>query len=146
MLEELQPNLWEKELERVVDYGHSFSPTLEMRALPTLLHGEAVSIDMALTTVLAEGRGLISSRHRERIINVMRRLRLPFWHPLCEPGLLEEALNDTIRHRDGLQRLPLPVGIGGAHFVNDLTVAELSRGAEILFELGRPKNVEVGHA
>ena len=39
MLEELQPNLWEKKLERLVDYGHSFSPTLEMRALPALLHG-----------------------------------------------------------------------------------------------------------
>src|SRR5882757_5349685 len=46
MLEELQPNLWEDELERVVDYGHTFSPTIEMEALPELLHGEAVSIDM----------------------------------------------------------------------------------------------------
>jgi 3-dehydroquinate synthetase len=137
MLEELQPNLWEKKLERVVDYGHSFSPTLEMRALPALLHGEAVGIDMALTTVLAQGRGLVSNRDRERIFDLMRRLRLPIWHPLLEPGLLREALHDTARHRDGAQRTPLPVGIGGACFVNDLTVAELTRAAETLFELGR---------
>ncbi|MGH3697360.1 MAG: sedoheptulose 7-phosphate cyclase [Pseudonocardiaceae bacterium] len=137
MLEELQPNLWEKQLERVVDYGHSFSPTLEMRALPALLHGEAVSVDMALTTVLAQRRGLVSRQDRERIFNVMRRLRLPVWHPLCEPGLLGEALHDTVRHRDGLQRMPLPVGIGGVCFVNDLTVTELSRAAEILCELDR---------
>ena len=32
MLEELQPNLWESCLERCVDYGHTFSPTLEMEA------------------------------------------------------------------------------------------------------------------
>ncbi|MGH3570027.1 MAG: 3-dehydroquinate synthase family protein, partial [Pseudonocardia sp.] len=135
MLEELQPNLWESKLERVVDYGHSFSPTLEMRALPALLHGEAVNVDMALTTVLAEGRGLVTTHDRERIFTVMRRLRLPIWHPLCEPGLLQEALRDTVRHRDGLQRMPLPVGIGGACFVNDLTDVELSRAAETLFEL-----------
>ncbi|MGH3801003.1 MAG: sedoheptulose 7-phosphate cyclase, partial [Pseudonocardiaceae bacterium] len=139
MLEELQPNLWENKLERVVDYGHSFSPTLEMRALPALLHGEAVCVDMALTTVLAEERGLVTSRDRERILDVMRRLRLPIWHPLCEPGLLAEALHDTIRHRDGLQRMPLPAGIGAACFVNDLTVAELSRATETLFGLGRSK-------
>jgi len=146
MLEELQPNLWEKKLERVVDYGHSFSPTLEMRALPALLHGEAVSIDMALTTVLAHGRGLVSSLDRERVIDVMRRLRLPIWHPLLEPGLLREALHDTIRHRDGSQRMPLPVGIGGACFVNDLTVVELSRAATTLFELDRSTNLELGCA
>jgi len=146
MLEELQPNLWEKELERVVDYGHSFSPTLEMRALPTLLHGEAVCIDMALTTVLAERRGLVSSRSRERILDVMRRLRLPICHPLCQPELLKDALHDTVRHRDGLQRIPLPVGIGAARFVNDITLAELSRAAETLVELERSKKLEVGHA
>lgn len=32
MLEELAPNLWETILERSVDFGHSFSPLLEMRA------------------------------------------------------------------------------------------------------------------
>jgi 3-dehydroquinate synthase len=137
--------LWENKLERVVDYGHSFSPTLEMRALPALLHGEAVCVDMALTTVLAEGRGLVSSRDRERILDVMRRLRLPVWHPLCEPGLLGEALHDTVRHRDGLQRMPLPLGVGGACFVNDLTVVELTRAVETLSELGSV-NLELGHA
>jgi 3-dehydroquinate synthase len=145
MLEELQPNLWESKLERVVDYGHSFSPVLEMRALPALLHGEAVSIDMALTTVLAEGRGLVSSRDRERILDLMRRLHLPSWHPLLESGLLGEALRDTVRHRDGLQRMPLPVGIGGACFVNDLTEVELSRAAETLSELAARES-ELGRA
>ena len=53
MLEELEPNLWEHVLCRLVDYGHTFSPELEMAALThgdELLHGEAVNIDMALTT------------------------------------------------------------------------------------------------
>ncbi|MGA5606110.1 sedoheptulose 7-phosphate cyclase [Streptomyces griseoincarnatus] len=136
MLEELQPNLWEKVLERVVDYGHTFSPTIEMHALPELLHGEAVAVDMALTTVLAERRGLVSSYQRDRVLDVMARLGLPVWHPLCTPEVLGDALRDTVRHRDGKQRLPLPVGIGSALFVNDVTEGELAAAAESLAALG----------
>lgn len=136
MLAELQPNLWEHGLERIVDYGHTFSPTVEMRALPELLHGEAVCVDMALTTVLAWRRGLIGTGQRNRVLALMRRLRLPVWHPLCEPGVLGDALDDTVRHRDGRQRLPLPVGIGDAVFVNDVTRRELADAAAVLRERG----------
>lgn len=132
MLAELQPNLWEKTLERVVDYGHTFSPSLEMVALPALLHGEAVCIDMALTTVLAEKRGLVSELDRHRILELMHRLKLPTWHPLMTADLLQKALADTVRHRDGQQRLPLPVGIGNACFVNDVTRDEIAAAAGAL--------------
>ncbi|WP_371656846.1 sedoheptulose 7-phosphate cyclase [Streptomyces sp. NBC_00224] len=145
MLEELQGNLWESELERVVDYGHSFSPTLEMRALPELLHGEAVCLDMALTTLIAERRGLVRPVERRRILDVMRGLGLPVWHRLCEPGVLGEALADTVRHRDGSQRLPLPVGIGDAVFVDDVTPGELARSARRL-ETYDAADGEAGHA
>ncbi|WP_441249287.1 sedoheptulose 7-phosphate cyclase [Kitasatospora sp. McL0602] len=135
MLQELQPNLWEHRLERSMDYGHSFSPTVEMRALPELLHGEAVCVDMALTTVLAQRRGLVEPGERDRILALMRRLGLPVWHPLMEPETLGEALTDTVRHRDGRQRLPLPVGIGGGCFADDLTASELAASADELREL-----------
>jgi 3-dehydroquinate synthase len=108
-----------------VDYGHTFSPAVEMHALPALLHGEAVSVDMALTTVLACRRGLLEVSERNRVFNVMHRLELPTWDPLLEPGMLAKALQDTIRHRDGQQRLPLSDGIGNVTFVNDVTLAEL---------------------
>ncbi|MDI6098924.1 sedoheptulose 7-phosphate cyclase [Actinoplanes sp. NEAU-A12] len=129
MLEELGPNLWEGRLERCVDYGHTFSPTVEMRALPSLLHGEAVCVDMALTTVMAYRRGLLDETQRDRILRLMAELELPTWHPLLNPAVLECALRDTVRHRDDQQRLPLPVGIGGVTFVNDVTVDELAAAA-----------------
>ncbi|MDH6135580.1 3-dehydroquinate synthetase [Kitasatospora sp. MAA4] len=138
MLQELQPNLWEKELERAMDYGHSFSPTLEMRALPELLHGEAVCVDMALTTVLARRRGLLDAAQCARILSLMRRLGLPIHHRLLEPGLLSDALADTVRHRDGRQRLPLPVGIGSGCFVDDLTAHELALASADLKEIADP--------
>jgi 2-epi-5-epi-valiolone synthase len=134
MLEELEMNLWEHKLERVVDYGHSFSPTIEMLALPELLHGEAVNLDMALSTLLSVQRGLIRPAEQQRIFAVMRELGLPVYHRLCEPSVLETALADTVRHRDGLQRLPLAMGIGSACFVNDLQPSELYQAAATLRE------------
>jgi 3-dehydroquinate synthetase len=141
MLEELQPNLWEAELERCVDYGHTFSPTVEMSALPALLHGEAVCIDMALTTVLACRRGLLTAEQRDRVFAVMRALELPSWNPLLASDVLARALEDTVRHRDGLQRLPLPVGIGAVVFVNDVTEAELAAAVATQRELGDARAV-----
>ncbi|MDO0915098.1 hypothetical protein QQM39_31045 [Streptomyces sp. DT2A-34] len=133
MLEELQPNLWESALERCVDYGHTFSPTLEMHALPELLHGEAVVIDMALTTALATLRGDVAEAQARRIYDVIRALGLPLWNDvLDDPALLDDALLDTVRHRDGQQRLPLPIGIGRHHFVNDVTPAELRDATRLL--------------
>jgi 3-dehydroquinate synthase len=129
MLEELQPNLWEEQLERLVDFGHTFSPALEMRALPSLLHGEAVTIDMALSTALSASRRLISEADAERVLATMRALRLPTSHELCGPEFLWKALQETVDHRDGLQRMPLPVGIGDATFVNDLSRAEVASAA-----------------
>ena len=135
MLEELEPNLWEHKLERLVDFGHSFSPTLEMVAMPELLHGEAVNVDMALSVLLSVQRGAMSVEQQDRVFGLMRRLNLPLFHPRCEPTLLERALSETVRHRDGRQRLPLGVGIGSACFVNDLQPAEISSAADSLKKL-----------
>jgi 3-dehydroquinate synthase len=135
MLEELQPNLWETQLERLPDYGHTFSPTIEMRALPSLLHGEAVNTDMALTTILAWRRGMMERRDRDRVLRVMSALGLPCWHPVMTPELLADALADTVRHRDGHQRIPLPIGIGSAQFVNDLSAEEIAVAAKDLAEM-----------
>lgn len=148
MLEELELNLWEHKLERVVDYGHSFSPTIEMMALPELLHGEAVNIDMALSTLLSTQRGLISIEERDRIFALMRKLRLPVYHRLSRPTVLVNALADTVSHRDGLQRLPLAIGIGSACFVNDLQPSELFTAAATLQELDGDTSpmLEAAHA
>lgn len=135
MLEELQPNLWEEQLERLVDFGHTFSPTLEMRALPSLLHGEAVTIDMALSTALSLVRGLITEVEANRILATMRTLRLPTDHELCSPELMWQAVEEAVDHRDGLQRIPLPVSIGAVTFVNDVQQAEMSDAAAVLADL-----------
>ncbi|MFI9175639.1 sedoheptulose 7-phosphate cyclase [Streptomyces lincolnensis] len=127
MLDELEPNLWEQVLERSVDYGHTFSPSLELRADPPLLHGEAVAVDMAICVALAHHRGLLSAEDADRALRLMHTAGLPLTHPVFTTDLLEEALRDAVKHRDGLQRMPLTDGIGRVRFVNDLTRDELDR-------------------
>ena len=62
----------------------------------------------------------------------LRTLRLPTWHRLCQPQLLWDALQEVVAHRDGLQRMPLPVGIGVATFFNDLQRSEIDEAVELL--------------
>jgi 2-epi-5-epi-valiolone synthase len=135
MLEELEPNLWEQQLYRLMDFGHSFSPKLEMSAIPKLLHGEAVAVDMAFSTVLAAERNLISTTDRDRILRLTRLLKLPTTHKLFTPSLLFDSMHEIIKHRDGLQRLPLPIGIGQADFFNDLTEQEIEAASDTLQKL-----------
>ncbi|MGW0336287.1 sedoheptulose 7-phosphate cyclase [Streptomyces sp. NPDC003011] len=143
MLEELEPNLWEHDLRRLVDFGHSFSPAIEMEALPQLLHGEAVCIDMALSSVLAHRRGLLDETELHRVLDVMAGLGLPTWHPVCTTELIARGLGDTMRHRDGQQLLPLPDGIGHVRFVNDVTRDELDAALRVLRGIGAA-SVSVG--
>lgn len=135
MLEELEPNLWEKDLQRLVDFGHSFSPLIEMRALPALSHGEAVTIDMLISCLIANARELLCDEAVDRIFATVEKLELPTYHPLFgDPGALEEALSDTIVHRNGAQNLPMLEDIGEATFLNDITPDDMARAARALRE------------
>jgi 3-dehydroquinate synthetase/predicted NBD/HSP70 family sugar kinase len=139
MLEELAPNLWEHELERPVDFGHSFSPSIEMAAMPELLHGEAVSLDMAICVVLATQRALLRPMDLYRVIDLMKDLKLPITHSVCKAPLLNRALLETARHRGGLQRLPLPTGIGSVVFVNNVVIEEVQAAVRTLKRLAGKK-------
>ncbi|MEU2874629.1 sedoheptulose 7-phosphate cyclase [Streptomyces olivoreticuli] len=131
MAEELEPNLWEKHLKRAVDYGHSFSPLIEMSVIPELLHGEAVALDCLYSAYIALNRSLITEEDVRRVLTTMSRIGLPAFHPLFgDPVMLRKALDDTMRHRNGDQNLPVMPHIGDACFINDLTDAEIAKAAE----------------
>ena len=57
-----------------------------------LLHGEAVAVDMAFSTVLAFTRGHIDAHTRDLILETLRRLELPMHHPMHGADLCERAL------------------------------------------------------
>lgn len=135
MLEELAPNLWENCLDRLVDFGHAVGQDLEMAALGTnheLMHGESVTTDMALSTVVAQRIGLITEAQRDRIINMLRGCRLPVWSPMMTYELFTEAVDNRVKNSMG-QRFPLPAGVGKGRCVNDVSDEDL-KAAFLLWE------------
>ena len=125
MLELETPNLHELDLDRVIAYGHTWSPTLELAPNVPLLHGHAVNIDMAFSATIAEKRGYITSHDRDRILELMSRIGLALDHPLLDSDLLWRATHSITSTRDGMQRAAMPKPIGKCFFVNDLTREEL---------------------
>lgn len=87
---------------------------LFQRVLPSLMHGEAVNIDMAFMTYVAHTRGLITAEEKEQIIQCMRGLELPVWHSGCSWSLIKRALMERLKHSGGQPRMPLPTGLGVA--------------------------------
>ncbi|XP_056157488.1 2-epi-5-epi-valiolone synthase [Lampris incognitus] len=128
MLEELAPNLWEDDLNRLVDFGHLISPKLEMKVLPSLLHGEAVNIDMSYMVYVSQEKGLLTEEEKQRIVSCMVGLELPVWHSECTMDLVLHSLCERLKHSGGLVRMPLPVGLGQAGIFND-TSDEILHGA-----------------
>jgi len=132
MVTQLEPNLWEREMDRHVDFGHSFSPSLEMSSVTTLIHGDAVALDIALSCAIAFDAQLLPRSAFHRVLHLMSAFGLPTRHPLMVAPFLYEALRETTRHRGGEQRLPLPTRIGAGKFVNNVTVEAIAGALETL--------------
>ncbi len=126
MLELEVPNLHELDLDRVIAYGHSWSPTLELAPRIPIFHGHAVNIDMALSATIAARRGYITVAERDRILGLMSRIGLSLDHPLLDAELLWRATQSISLTRDGKQRAAVPKPIGTCFFINDFTREELA--------------------
>jgi len=136
MINNLQNNLWEDNLMRAVDFGHSFSPLIEQDSLPELLHGEAVALDCLFSSCLSFNRGLLDKVELSRIFRVTRDLGLPTTHRnFLDSQQLMSSLMDTVKHRNGSQNLPVPVGIGSHQFLNDIEEDEVMKAARTLEDL-----------
>ena len=132
MLEELAPNLYEDDLARKADFGHTFSYGLETRHAGRLLHGEAVLLDILASTVIAQQRGLLVRADANRILALVERLAMAPAIELLDAELMWKSLLDRTLHRNGLQRVPLPVAIGECLFVDDIAFAEIEVSIRIL--------------
>lgn len=132
MIAELEPNLFEVELARKVDFGHTFSYGLETRHEANLLHGEAVLLDILLSTVIARGRNLLTDNEMERIFRLTSELGFVFSASVLDPSLLCSSLTERTYHRNGLQRVPMPRGIGGCTFLNDIHADEIESAVKTL--------------
>lgn len=132
MLEELEPNLYEENLARKVDFGHTFSYGLETRHEAHLLHGEAVLLDIVISTLIARGRDLLSEQETCRIFSLIDRLGIVLNTEVLDSGLMWENLLERVEHRNGYQRVPMPDSLGNCIFINDITYQEIESAVKNL--------------
>lgn len=130
MIGELSPNLYEDELARRVDFGHTFSYGLETHFETLLLHGEAVLLDMLVSTAIARRRGLLGRDAAGRIRALIRNLGIEPAIGLLDAELMWRTLEDRIEHRNGHQHVPLPTAIGRCRFVDDISRDDLADAIE----------------
>ncbi|MDP9148856.1 MAG: iron-containing alcohol dehydrogenase [Myxococcota bacterium] len=121
MLAELRKNPYENQsYERLVDFGHTFSPALEAAVDFSIHHGEAVAVDMALSAGIARALGLVAQSVFERIVSALHIASLPVFAPKLDVQLCHEALVEATRHRGGAVNLVVPTGIGRTAFLKHL--------------------------
>lgn len=160
MLKLETPNLHEIGLDRVIAYGHTWSPLHEvcLNAQPSanitdfnqlspptpLRHGHAISIDMAYSATLANMRGLLSDEEHRRLLNLFSRAGLSMDHELFDEDMLDKATQAILKTRDGLLRAAVPNPIGTCVFLNDVSAEEMNKALRKHKELMKeyPRNGE----
>ena len=131
MLTALLGNLYELDgYRRMVDFGHTFSPFIESATSYQITHGQAVSIDMAISATLACRLGLLAEQDFERILRLMQALDLPIFHEsTLRTKELHQSLESIVAHRDGALNLVVPTEIGAHEFLHrasDLSIRDIS--------------------
>ena len=119
----------ESGLRMILNFGHTLGHAIEqVTRYKALLHGEAVGWGMIAALHLARKRGTISSRQAERLESLVY-LYGPLPPLKLRPGKLVAASGADKKNTGGVRRFVLPVGIGDAGVVEDVTPAELETAA-----------------
>ena len=141
MLEELQPNLYEQSLLRLVDFGHEFGHIVESLAGHEVPHGECVAIGMAISSFLAHSKGILSRIDLERILNLILDMGLPIYvteYDCCNPSVLwAKICTEGIEHKDGMLYLAVPETIGRARFLDNISDIDAEMVSEAVLSMRR---------
>jgi 3-dehydroquinate synthase len=125
----------ESGLRMILNFGHTVGHALEQATgYKTLLHGEAVGWGMVAALYLARERGTISSRQFERLESLIH-LYGPLPALKLRAAKVVGVTEGDKKNVGGVRRFVLPLGIGDAGVVEDVTAAELE--AAVGYMLGR---------
>lgn len=115
----------ENGLRMILNLGHTVGHALEQATgYKILLHGEAVGWGMIAALYLARKRGTITSGQFERLEQLIH-LYGPLPPLKLKAKKVAAATGGDKKNRDGVRRFVLPIGIGDAGVVEDVTPAEL---------------------
>ena len=119
----------ESGLRMILNFGHTLGHAIEqVTRYKALLHGEAVGWGMVAALQLAKRRGTISGRQAERLESLVH-LYGPLPALKVRPAKLVAATASDKKNTGGVRRFVLPVGIGDAGVVEDVTPSELEAAA-----------------
>ena len=118
---------------RPLDHGHWSAHRLEALSHFAVPHGQAVSIGIALDAFLAVEMRLLDASVATRIIQLLRSLQLPIWHPLLEAGEeLFAGLEQFRQHLGGNFAIPLLTSIGASREVTRIKAEDFRKAVTTL--------------
>jgi 3-dehydroquinate synthase len=124
----------ESGLRMILNFGHTVGHALEkVTHYKLLLHGEAVGWGMVAALHLAHQRGVISQTQFARLENLIY-LYGPLPSLKLRAAKVAEATVGDKKNVGGVTRFVLPVGIGDAGVVEDVTPAELEAAVKYMLE------------
>ena len=125
----------ESGLRMILNFGHTVGHALEQATgYKTLLHGEAVGWGMVAALYVARERGTITGRQLERLEKLIH-LYGPLPALKLRASKVVASTGSDKKNVGGVRRFVLPLGIGDAGVVEDVTAAELE--AAVRYVLGR---------
>ena len=128
----------ESGLRMILNFGHTVGHAIErVTRYRAMLHGEAIGWGMVAALEVARRRGTISSAQRSRLENLVYAYGpLP---PLkLRAAKIVAATAGDKKNIGGVRRFVLPVGIGDAAVVEDVTAQEID--AAVRYMLARAAN------
>jgi len=121
---------YEADLRRPLNFGHTIGHPLETATgYGPVLHGEAVAFGMVVESRIAAARGLLDADLLARILELLRRCRLPTSASELAVGVDADAVLAAMEKvrliRAGSLRFVLPVAPGETVIVDDVTEDEV---------------------
>jgi 3-dehydroquinate synthase len=128
----------ESGLRMILNFGHTIGHALEQATrYKAMLHGEAVGWGMVAALSLARRRGAISAAQFDRLERLIFR-----YGPLPPLDLratrIVAATGSDKKNTGGVRRFVLPLGIGNAGVVEDVTPAELESAVQYMLARAQP--------
>ena len=125
----------------LLNLGHTLGHAIEAATeYKQLLHGQAVAWGMIAAIGIAQRRGMVSSSEAERMNRVIRAYG-PLHSFSADAAELVALTAKDKKNRSGARSFVLPIGIGDATVVRDVSEAELLVAAEEM--LAEVNNLQV---
>ena len=100
-LELLGENCFERQLDRILNFGHTVAHPIEDITHFRIKHGAAVGMGIAAASHISLQRGILSGEAFTRILNVMRQLQMPLMDQEFDFEALWEHVSHLVMQRGG---------------------------------------------